>query len=179
MIDRKVSIRYARALLGICIDKGLDEDEVLRALKELDAFFGENPQTLQYLATYVVPFENKERVIDQLLDDDTLREFLKYVVKKGRFALFRQIVEIFEELVDERKGRVKAIVKSAVELNQQQKEALKEQLSKKLNKDVEFEFFIDRDLIAGVIVQVKDVVYDGSMKTYLSNLEQRLLRLSV
>ncbi|AEA33963.1 ATP synthase F1 subunit delta [Hippea maritima] len=179
MIDRKVSIRYARALLGVCADKGLDEDEILKMLKELDAFFGENPQVLEYLSTYVVSTDNKKKVIEQLVNNEMLADFLNYVIRKGRFALFSQIVEIFEELVDEKKGRVKAIVKSAVELDSEEKNKLKEQLSKKLNKDVEFEFFVDGDLIAGIIVQVKDVVYDGSVKTYLSNLEQRLLRLSV
>jgi len=179
MIDRKLSSRYAKAFLGICTDKGIDEDEVLKKLKELVDFLKDNPKVFEYLSAYVTPYTSKERVISELCSDEILVEFIKYIAKRGRFKLFYEIVETFEELVDEKKGRVKALVKSAIDLDETTKEKLKENLSRKLNKEVLFTFKKDPGLIAGIIVQVKDVVYDGSLKTYLSNLEQKLLRLSI
>ncbi len=179
MIDKKLSSRYAKALLGICEDKSIDEDSVLEKLKGLASFLRENSSVFEYLSAYVIPYRSKERVISELCSDEILVEFIKYIAKKGRFKLFYEITETFEELVDEKKGRVKAFVKSAIELDEKTKEKLKENLSKKLNKEVIFTFEQDPSLIAGIIVQVKDVVYDGSLKTYLSNLEQKLLRLSI
>ncbi|WP_022669986.1 ATP synthase F1 subunit delta [Hippea alviniae] len=179
MIDKKVSVRYARALLELCEEKNTDENEVLSTLNELSKILKENPKLFEYLAAYVVPFESKAKVIEGIVEGNLLVEFLKYVAKKGRFKLIFDIIELFEELVYDKQNRVKAFVKSAVELDDEIKEQLKEQLSKKLNKQIEFEFEVDKDLIGGIIVQVKDVVYDGSLKTYLTNLEQRLLKLSV
>ncbi len=179
MIDKKVSIRYARALLELCEEKSADENEVLNALRELSKVLDENPKLFEYLSAYVVPFESKAKVIEEIVEGDLIVEFLKYVAKKGRFKLIFDIVELFEELVYDKQNRAKAFVKSAVALDDNTKEELKEQLSKKLNKQIEFEFEVDKSLIGGIIVQVKDVVYDGSLKTYLTNLEQRLLKLSV
>ncbi len=179
MIDRKLSSRYAKALLSICEDKKMDEDETLKLIKNLTNFFRENPIVLEYLSAYVVSYQDKVRVINEICKNEILADFLKYIAKKGRFKLFYEIAETFEEFVDEKKGRVKASVISAVELNEKVKEKLKEQLSKKLNKTVQFSFKTEPELIAGIIVQVKDVVYDGSLRTYLANLKQKLMRLSI
>ncbi len=179
MVDKKLSLRYAKALLGLCNDKGVDSDKVLEGLKEIDAFLVDNSEVFEYLSAHVIPYINKEKVISHLCSDEFLYSFLKYLVIKGRFRLFHEIVETFEELSDEKKGRVKASVKSAIDLDEETKKKLKEQFNKKLNKDVQFEFTTDSSLIAGVVVQVKDVVYDGSLKTYLSSLEHKLMRLSI
>lgn len=179
MIDRKLSSRYAKALLSICEDKKIDEDEILELVKNLSSFFKENPVILDYLSAYVVSYQDKVKIINEICKNETLVDFLKYIAKRGRFKLFYEIAETFEEFVDEKKGRVKASVTSAVELDEKVKEKLKEQLSKKLNKTVQFSFKTEPELIAGIIVQVKDVVYDGSLRTYLANLKQKLMRLSI
>ncbi len=179
MIDKKLSLRYAKALLGLCEKKEIDSDKILEDLREIDSFLMDNPDVFEYLSAHVIPYKNKEKIISQLCDDEFLYNFVKYVVLKGRFRLFHEIVETFEELSDEKKGRVKAFVKSAVELDEQTKEKLKKQFNEKLNKDVQFDFAEDSSLIAGIVVQVKDVVYDGSLRTYLSNLEHKLMRLSI
>ncbi len=179
MIDKKLSLRYAKALLGLCDDNEVNSDRVLDDLRELDVFLMNNPEIFEYLSAHVIPYRNKEKVISQLCDDEFLYNFIKYIVLKGRFRLFHEIVETFEELSDEKKGRAKALVRSAVELDELAIEKLKEQLKKKLNKSVQFEFTTDSSLIAGIVVQVKDVVYDGSLRTYLSNLEHKLMRLSI
>ena len=179
MIDKKLSSRYAKALFGICQDRGIDEDELIAYMKGIVQYFRENPLVIEYLSAYVIPYQDKSTIIEQLCENSTLIDFMKYLARKGRFKLFFEISETFEDLIDEKKGRVKAFVKSAIELDEQTKQKLKEQLSKKLRKTVQFEFKTDPDLIAGIIIQVKDVVYDGSLKTYLSNLEQKLMRLSI
>ncbi len=179
MIDRKLSSRYAKALLSICKDKNIDEDEILKLIKNLVSFFKENPVVLEYLSAYVVSYKNKAKVINEICKNEILVDFLKYIAKRGRFKLFYEIAETFEEFVDEKKGRVKASVISAVELDEKVKEKLKNQLGKKLKKTVQFSFKTEPELIAGIIVQVKDVVYDGSLRTYLANLKQKLMRLSI
>ncbi|WP_035587720.1 ATP synthase F1 subunit delta [Hippea jasoniae] len=178
MIDRKVSIRYAKALIELCDEKKLNLDDVVKELLQLKGYFEANPEVLEYLSAYVVGLDKRFEVIDQLSDDDLLRNFMKYLIRKGRFKFIPQIIEIFSDLVDEKLNRVKAVVKSAVELTEEEKQQLSSSLTNKLNKDVEFTFEVDSSIMGGIIVKVKDVVYDGSIKTYLANLEQRLMKLS-
>ncbi len=184
MADRKISIRYARALYDICIDKSLDMREVLRELKNFYHISIDNQPLFEFLTITIVPFSRKELLINRLTTykvelNKFAGEFIKYVVRKNRYNLFKEIIEIFEDLVDEKDNILKAHVKSAVDLDESYKKELKEQLEGKFNKNIEPDFTLDETLMAGVVVQVGDTVYDGSVKTYLNNLNRKLLKLSI
>lgn len=200
MIDRKISMRYAKALSKICDDNAINLSDALTHLSYFAKTIKENPEILEFLKMSIVPVARKINLIDELLSGkgdfyikqfvkkdiadklasqnrDMLKEFVKYVVVKNRIVLFDEILEIFEELVNERENRLKSTVKSAVELDYTTKDELKKQLEKKFNKTIEFTFSVDKNLMAGIVVKIGDVVYDGSMNAYLNNLERKLLRL--
>ena len=183
MIDRKISIRYARALSDICSDKGLDYRDVLNVLSSFNTTTKENPDLHEYLKMSIIPIQKKLGIINALFSDNSsdvelyAKNFIEYIVKKNRYMLFEEIVEIFEELVNKKENILKASVTSAVELDEMTKDELREHLEKEFNKKIELTFSVNKELIAGIVIQIDDVVYDGSASTYLNNLERRLLRL--
>ncbi len=201
MIDRKVSIRYARALDKICRDNQLAHRDILEVLKSFYHAVNENDTLKNFLNMSIIPTSKKIGIVDKLISDEGesyikqfikknimdrifsdsvkaySKQFIEYVIKKNRFMLFGEILEIFEEIVDKKDNILKASVVSAVELDEITKGDLKEHLESKFNKTIEVSFSVDNSLIAGIVVQIDDVVYDGSMSTYLNNLERRLLRL--
>jgi F-type H+-transporting ATPase subunit delta len=201
MIDRKVSIRYARALNALCEDKDLNHKEMLESVKAFHDITKNNANLNEFLKMSIIPVDKKIAIIDKLFSQDNeggvkqflkqniidrifsdnitifSKKFIEYVIRKNRYVLLGDILEIFEEIVNERENILKAEVVSALELDEETKSELKANLERKFNKSIDFKFDIDDSLIAGIVVQIDDVVYDGSVSTYLNNLERKLLRL--
>ncbi len=203
MIERKVSTRYARALFKICEDNGIKQRDALEYLKHFLSIIKENRELSEFLSTRLVPVDRKIKVVDELLSDTKkfyvarflnkaileklfgndsyflIKEFVKYMIKRNRYPLLEAVVEIFEELVYQKENRVKALVRSAVELDKKTKDILRDSLETRFKKNIEFTFEVDESLVAGIVIKVDDVVFDGSVNTYLNNLERKLLSLSL
>jgi len=200
MIDRKISIRYAKALDKICEDNNLNERDALEYLRHFSDTVYSNTKLSDFLKMSIIPIEKRINVIDELLSNEKdlyikkfvrkdiadkligtgnnlLKEFVKYMLKKGRLELLSEVLEIFEEIVNKKENRLKATVFSAVKLSGSEKEELKKALEAKFKKTIDFEFNVNEKLMAGIVVKIDDVVYDGSVNTYLNNLKRKLLRL--
>ncbi len=200
MIDRKISIRYAKALDKICEDNNLNERDALEYLRHFSDTVYSNTELYDFLKMSIIPIEKRINVIDELLSNEKdlyikkfvrkdiadkligtgnnlLKEFVKYMLRKGRLELLSEVLEIFEEIVNKKENRLKAAVLSAIELSDTEKEELKKALETKFQKTIEFEFSVNEKLMAGIVVKIDDVVYDGSINTYLNNLKRKLLRL--
>jgi len=200
MIDRKISIRYAKALDKICEDNNLNERDALEYLRHFSDTVYSSAKLSDFLKMSIIPIEKRINVIDELLSNEKdlyikkfvrkdiadkligtgnnlLKEFVKYMLKKGRLELLSEVLEIFEEIVNKKENRLKATVFSAVKLSGSEKEELKKALEAKFKKTIDFEFNVNEKLMAGIVVKIDDVVYDGSVNTYLNNLKRKLLRL--
>ena len=79
-------------------------------------------------------------------------------------------------MIDERAGRVSATVTSAIPLSPIQLDQLKRALESLSGKQVELEKREDPDLLGGVVAKIGDLVYDGSLRTQLEQMRERLPR---
>ncbi|MDA8361529.1 MAG: F0F1 ATP synthase subunit delta [Gammaproteobacteria bacterium] len=86
------------------------------------------------------------------------------LIDNGRLDYLPEIAKTFAELKDEHEGRVRADVKSARPLDTQQIEALRAALSRRFGKSIVLRVVVDPDLLAGVIVQIGDMILDGSVR---------------
>jgi len=103
-----------------------------------------------------------------------VRNFLFVVIDRRRADLLGEMAAAFEAALDERLGVVRVEVRSAVPLDTGQQAALGQELSKVANKQVRCEFFVDPLLIGGVVARMGSTVYDGSVRTQLETLRERL-----
>jgi F-type H+-transporting ATPase subunit delta len=74
--------------------------------------------------------------------------------------------------LNEQQGRVEVLVKTAEPLDEATASSVKAALSKALNKEVVLRTAIDSELIAGIVIQVGDTVYDGSVANQLAQLRR-------
>ncbi len=182
MIDRKIDLRYARALYGLCVDKELQLDYIVKDFREIVTTLNANPKLFNILKITAIQPSKKFNIINDLFQNrvnEELLSFISYVISKGRVDIIEGVCEIFEELVNKFKNRIYAVATSAVELDEYEKQLLKKAFEHKLNKTMNFSFMVDSSLIAGIVVQIGDIVYDGSLKSYIENIKHRLLRLAV
>lgn len=193
-----VARRYAEAMADVAIAHNVVDqtDGELRAFAEM---VRQSRELADVFASPVVPQSDKGKVLEALIARARPSAFtanlLRAMLGNHRLPLVPAVYEQYRRLINERRGVVVAEVTTAQPLNAQEQAHLSEQLqnllevTNKLNlvagakletkfnpggKRIEFHFKTDPSLIGGVITRIGSVVYDGSVRTQLQEIEQRL-----
>lgn len=103
-----------------------------------------------------------------------LEAFLRMVLSMGRAAHLADIAQAFAELADEARGIVRARVCSARPLGAPLKLRLKQILEHREHKQVELIEETVPELLGGLQVVLGSRMLDGSLRTQLGRLRQRL-----
>jgi F-type H+-transporting ATPase subunit delta len=176
--SQSVSRRYAIALADV-VGETKQELIVQQELKSWEAMINENPQLRQVFENPTIPYEQKKRVLDELISRthvaQTTSNFLQILLRNQRLAYLSQITARLNEILDERAGMVAAHVATAKPLNEETKKTLSDKLARHTGKAVRLDFSIDDSLIGGVVTRVGSTVYDGSIKTQLEQIEKTLM----
>ena len=78
--------------------------------------------------------------------------------------------------MSDRQNRRRVSVRSAVPLTDAQRAALEDSLARSLGATPILTAAVDPALLGGLVVQVGDVVYDGSVRNRLEQLRHRLIQ---
>ena len=106
----------------------------------------------------------------------TMKSFLLLLFDKGRIGFIGSIDDFYQKLADELNGIARASLVSATELSDDTVEKIRAALSNKTNKEIILEVEQDSELIGGIVTKIGDLVWDGSIKTQLSNMRETLKR---
>jgi F-type H+-transporting ATPase subunit delta len=178
MVAGSLSRRYARALLEIGI-RTESYDALGKELERLMAQLQGAPELKQVLENKVFPLDGRRQVLDEVARrlglSRTLRNFAVLVLEKGRITALPDIARAYQTLVDQHAGRVRATVTSAGPLDPAFETRLKHALEKQSGKVVLLEKREDPSLIGGVVTQLGDLMFDGSVRTQLERLREELL----
>jgi F-type H+-transporting ATPase subunit delta len=120
----------------------------------------------------------KRKLIDAALtvkiDPDVLH-LIYLLSERGRIASLQRIVDEFIELANKEQGIVVADVITAVPLDEQRQQAVAERLRHLAGaKQVELRPHVDPRILGGIIAQIGDELYDGSVRTRLAQLAERI-----
>jgi F-type H+-transporting ATPase subunit delta len=177
-LSGSVSRRYARALFQIGVDSGTFEalGQELSDLAEVFAGSVELRQTLENPS--FKPSEKRailEKLLPRVAPSRTVQSFALLLLERGRIAALPSIARAYRELVDGHTGRVRATVVSAQPLAAGDLDRVRQALEKRTKKKVLLESQVDPSLIGGLVARVGDLVLDGSVRTQLATLRQKLL----
>ena len=168
---------YAKALFDI----GVDGDSLDRISDELHAvrtaFDSVDTELRGFFAMPQLPRDAKRKVLDQAFGDKlsrTVQGFLRVLVDKRRELLFPAIIEEFDDLLDERAGKIKATVVTAQPLDIALVAALREAIEQRTQQQVVLEELLDPNVIGGIRVSLGDLVIDGTVRRALSDMRQTL-----
>jgi len=170
--------RYARALFSLASEENTVA-AVRSELRRLGALLEESPQLRDVLLQPLHPAAERRRVLEGIAEklgaSSLLRRFYSYLIDQRRLVAFDQIEAEFVRLADETAGKKKARVKSAQPLSTEQQTRLARALSLRAGTNVELELEVDPALVGGLVAQIGDTVYDGSLRTQLTQLRSTLL----
>jgi F-type H+-transporting ATPase subunit delta len=171
-----IAVRYANAILEEAVAQKVEETveqdfafiaEIINASSDLRALF----------RSPIIEWWRKKNVAIEVLESKVCPLTLKFVVlvvEKGRERYFRSIVEEFLKGMDERRGIMRIGVESAVTMPDTLRESLTATISEKSGKTVVSTYTEDVELVGGMRVTIGDKVFDGSLRTQLDTLHERL-----
>jgi F-type H+-transporting ATPase subunit delta len=147
--------------------------DVERLISTLDA----SAELAAFLGNRLVVEEIKSRVLEQLLAGKVqvlTLNFLHLLARRRRIDLLSEVLQVCMQMFDERSGIFTVEVRSAVELTRAQEDQLRARLAAYTGKEIRLRTLIDKTIKGGLIAQVGDMVFDGSLTTHLQRLHRRL-----
>ena len=177
MIMGSIARRYARALFSLAVEMDRVEpwSESLQALK---AVVAGSPDLLDVLSNPVYSKDQRRAIVEQLSSalrlDAEPANLLFLLGDRNRLGYLDAVVQTFRELADQQLGRLRAKVTSAVPLDAAIAQAMADKLSQATRATVLLDRGVDPALLGGVVAQVGNLVYDGSVRTQLEDLRRTL-----
>jgi F-type H+-transporting ATPase subunit delta len=177
----RIARTYAEALLAEAEKRNAAEEvlEELRALREEVA--GKDPLIASFFLGGVVGRDRRADALRKSFEgrvSDLFLNFLLVLNNHDRLELLRPVETSFRSLLEQRQGKVRVSVASAVPLPDDQREVLVSRLRKLLDKEPVLDESVDPDLLGGLVVQVGDFRFDGSVRTQLESLRHQLIERS-
>jgi|694.fasta_scaffold117479_2 F-type H+-transporting ATPase subunit delta len=176
MAAPRVSIRYAKSLIGLASERGVLVEVERDVRSILTAIEGSRELELM-LASPVIKTDTKENVITRVfgahLDTLTLA-FLRILLTKGREPLVRPICEATLRLLREMKGVHAATIRTAQPLEPRVRERLVQRLNAQYAGGVELTEVVDSEVLGGFVLRVDDRMLDASVKRQLTLIRREL-----
>lgn len=169
--------RYAAALADVVIAQG-EAREVQDELNAWARMLEDNATLLEVFRNPTIPYEQKRSVLNTLIARTRVRpttaNFLRVLLQNHRIPELREINQKFGSVLDERSGVVSAHVTTARAVPDATKETLRARLGALTGKNVRLQFAVDEELIGGIVTRIGSTVYDGSVRTQLQQIKQRM-----
>jgi F-type H+-transporting ATPase subunit delta len=172
-----IAKRYARAILELASEQSLT-DLVGRELEELATSWEQSPELRDLFTNPEYSGPVRKAVLVELLERANVsgltRNSVLYIADKNRILALPAIARAFGELAERAAGSVRAEVTSAAPLSEAYLTQLQRALEQVTGQRVTIEKKTDPTLIAGVVTRVGDRVFDGSIRTRLTDLKETL-----
>ena len=173
MTSSVVAQRYAQALFNETTTVSSVTDDVALLIQTLS----NSSELERCLKSPVIPRHKKSAILQTLFAEYvhavTLR-FLQMLVQRGRGPLLSAILDRFLVLSDESQGITPVHARVYSELSEDEQARLQSVLSTRLNRTVRLQVTEDPALMGGIVLEIGDTVYDGSVQHQLSLLQGRL-----
>jgi F-type H+-transporting ATPase subunit delta len=103
------------------------------------------------------------------------KNLLKLLAENDRLTALPEIAAQFEALKAQAENKVNVTVTSATAVDGALADKIKTALQQKLGRAVELTLEVDASLIGGAIIRADDMVIDGSVRTRLQRLTEKLV----
>ena len=167
---------YADAMIQLAESQG-ETDVLAGELSDFAALVGENADLETFLASPTIDRDTREAAIEKLFRgkySDLFVNAIQVLNSKGRSTLVRAVAEAYSLAREERRGRMRVYVRSATPLTEELRIGLKGASRRYTGKEAELIEKIDASLIGGLVIQVGDEQFDGSVRTRISRMGMAL-----
>jgi len=172
-----IAKRYARAFFEIAEEEKQFE-KYYRELQIFSDIVDGNENLKEFLSNPIFDQRDKRDIVDSVLNKIGMTgittNFLRLLADKRRIGILADIVVCYRELMDSALKKQRVQINTAFPLSNELSEHLKKGMERLTGKHIELTIEQDASLLAGVVVRVGDILYDGSIKTQLNNIRNLL-----
>ena len=167
---------YAAAVTAVASVEGnlnTVADELYQFARAIDA----NDNLRNTLADRSLPAARRLGVVESLLDGrahPTTTNLVSLMVGADRAGDLTAVADRVIQRAADARGKQVAEVRSAIALTPDQVDRLAEALGRATGSAVDVQVVIDPTVMGGLVAQVGDTVIDGSVKTRLEKLKERV-----
>jgi len=173
----KVAAPYARALFDFSVEKNIMH-QITADFQNLDIFFNENPELIEYLSNPVVKQEAKREILAKTLKSQINTEtfkFLMVLVDRDRINLLTAVINNYLELVYQTASIKMVEVSTASAFTNLQKNTLIQKLKELTNaREIRLVINVDPSLIGGFLIRTESKIIDFTIKNQLQQLAKHL-----
>jgi len=178
MIEGSISRRYSKALFQLAQEQ--KQEEAIG--QEIEHFFNAyaNSPLQTVLNNPAFNLESRKKILTEVtksLQLSTLSShFVSMLLERDRLPYLSFIVAYYRRLLNETKGRVEATVVAFGPLDTPMLERLRQTLHVISGKEIVLHEKDDPALLGGLLVELEGKIYDGSVRTQLETMKQRITR---
>jgi F-type H+-transporting ATPase subunit delta len=170
--------RLAKALMDVGVEEG-EYRKYSGELKKAVEVFGASPELGKALLNPMHKLEERVALMDRVSDalelSPAVASFLGILVSIRKVRLISDVLDAFIKLEDEMEGRTRATVESPHELNQGLLDEIKKKLAESTGREVIVAFRQNPALLGGLVIRMENTVMDGSIKTQLDLMKEKIL----
>jgi F-type H+-transporting ATPase subunit delta len=175
-----VDSRYARAFAAVVEDQKLDIVAAQGNLEDFALTLEASSELREVLENPSLPEEQKLKVLDVIAAkigmSRVARNFIAVMISHQRLHEIRSILTSYAGVADEEMMIAETEITSAFPLQEASRTLLEEQVRKLSGgRRVRASYKQDKSLLGGAIVRIGSTVYDGSVRTQLEQLKQRMI----
>ena len=178
MIEGSLSRRYTKALFQLAREAGQEEKIGQEIESFLAAYTGSQLRTV--LTNPAFGMDSRKRIVIEISNKLQLSilaiHFLSLLLERDRLTYLPSIVARYRRLLNEAKGRVEAKAWKRQRVGAAMLDRLREVLHGISGMEIVLHQEIDPGLLGGVLLEFEGKVYDGSVRTQLANMKQRIAR---
>ena len=173
MSNSRASVRYAKAILDLAVDKKATE-AVEKDMRDVMATISDSAELAELLKSPVVKSTLKKSALLSIFkgSHNITEGLINVLIENKRIDLLGEVSEKFIILNEELKGKGVAIVTTAVPLTAELEKKILKQVTELTGNQVTIENKIDESIVGGFILRVGDLRYDASISNKLSNLKR-------
>jgi F-type H+-transporting ATPase subunit delta len=178
MIEGSLSRRYTKALFELAKENGQEEAIAGEIEQFLRIYSDSRLQTV--LNNPAFELDSRRKILVQVARSLQLTpvsvHFLSILLERDRLTYLPSIVAVFRHMLNEAKNRIEAKVVASTPLEPAMLDRLISALHRISGKEIVLHEEADPAVIGGLILEVEGKIYDGSVRTQLENMKQRIAR---
>lgn len=170
--------RLAASLMSYAQDQGF-LSQIEEGLRAWAGLLAASSELRAALSCQTIPLAKRLEVARDLGVQRGLDTRMLPIIGKlshgGRLGFLDELLRMLPALVDRRLGRARACVRSARPLGSAQRCRLRDALERHFGENVVLDEQVEPELIGGIVVSVKDLCFDASVRNRLEALRRHLM----